>query len=211
MQNYTEITENTNLRASLPQILNNDKTALSNSSGIAWPTTPPPSDGRTCYRSDQKKLYMYADGGWKMIIDFAKTPLSVQDADAKYAAKSHNHDSAYARKAVDETFAKSVTITTNLTVGGIIYNTSDMKAKTDIRKITGALGKVKQLGGYTYKLKASGQASVGVLAQEVEAVDKHLVFKEEDKLAVNYNGLVAVLIEAVNELAQKVEKLEKGH
>ena len=38
MQNYTEIPSSTTLSDSLSQILNNDKTALSLSSGTAFPT-----------------------------------------------------------------------------------------------------------------------------------------------------------------------------
>lgn len=209
MQNFTEISENTNLRASLPQILNNDQTALTNSSGSAWPTAPVPTDGRSCYRTDQKKLYMWANGGWKLIMDFAKTPIFRQDADGLYAPKGHNHDSVYARKGIDETFTKSLTVNANLTVKGIIYNTSDAGMKKDILRIKDGLEKVGKLKGYTYALKETGAPSAGVMAHEVREACPELIAQVDEGAAVNYNGVTALLIEAVNELAQKVEILEK--
>jgi len=46
-----------------------------------------------------------------------------------------------------------------------------------------------------------------VIAQEVEQVLPELVNGEELK-AVNYNGLIGVLIEAVKELSAEVKKLK---
>ena len=50
---------------------------------------------------------------------------------------------------------------------------------------------------------------VGVIAQEVEnAVPEVVVERPDGYKAVNYEKLVAVLIEAVNELQHKVDSLE---
>lgn len=51
---------------------------------------------------------------------------------------------------------------------------------------------------------------MGVIAQEVEAVFPELVHKDEQGLrSVNYAGLVAVLIESVKELDERVRALER--
>ena len=43
---------------------------------------------------------------------------------------------------------------------------------------------------------------MGVIAQELQKVFPELVTEENDELSVNYNGLIAVLIEAVKELSK---------
>jgi len=101
----------------------------------------------------------------------------------------------------------------------IAYSTtiSDERLKTDIVKIDTALDKVAQLNGYTFTYKQDGKKSAGVIAQEVEKVlpsavsEKELPLKIDDGVAyktVQYDQLVGLLIEAVNELQEKVSKLE---
>lgn len=94
---------------------------------------------------------------------------------------------------------------------------SDERLKTDIEKIDSALDKVGQLNGYSFTYKADGKQSAGVIAQEVEKVlpsavsEKELPLKMNDGVAyktVQYDQLVGLLIEAVNELQAKVAKLE---
>ena len=94
---------------------------------------------------------------------------------------------------------------------------SDERLKTDIEKIDSALDKVGQLNGYTFTYKADGKQSAGVIAQEVEKIlpsavsEKELPLKMNDGVAyktVQYDQLVGLLIEAVNELQAKVAKLE---
>jgi hypothetical protein len=101
----------------------------------------------------------------------------------------------------------------------IAYSTtiSDERLKEDIVGIDGALDKVNSLSGYTFKYKADGKVSAGVIAQEVEAVmpeavtEKLLPLKADDGQeykVVNYDALHGLLIEAVKELTKRVEELE---
>lgn len=68
MQRYTEINPSEILANSLSLILDNDKTALSNSSGTAFPTINT-QEGMACYREDHKKLYVLSNGEWKVVAD----------------------------------------------------------------------------------------------------------------------------------------------
>lgn len=81
MQSYTEIPSAQSLQSSLALLLNNDKTALSNSSGSAFPTTNL-QVGMTCFRTDQNKLYILKDATptWSLIWDF-NAPAVTQGAD----------------------------------------------------------------------------------------------------------------------------------
>jgi hypothetical protein len=105
MQNYTEIPSSTTLSDSLSQILNNDKTALSLSSGTSFPTVNL-QQGMPCFRTDEQKLYILtvvSPATWKMVIDLSATLGKVANADmldgidsTGFALSGHNHDAAYA-------------------------------------------------------------------------------------------------------------------
>jgi len=101
----------------------------------------------------------------------------------------------------------------------IAYSTtiSDERLKTGISTVSSALDKVKQIRGVEFTRKNNGQRSAGVIAQEVEKVlpqavkEKSLPLQTgtEDKYkTVEYDALHALLIEAVKELSDKIDKLE---
>lgn len=101
----------------------------------------------------------------------------------------------------------------------IAYETSDATLKTNIEPITEALDKVSKITGVTYDWTDAAkqmnphreQREAGVLAQDVQAVLPEIVTEREDgHLALKYDRLTALLIQAVKELTARVEELEKG-
>ncbi|MBX3543237.1 tail fiber domain-containing protein [Chelatococcus sp.] len=94
--------------------------------------------------------------------------------------------------------------------GGSWVDSSDERLKTDIETIGDALAKLRQMRGVTFKWIADGRSATGVIAQELRTVMPEAVFEAgpEDRLGVAYNMLTGVLIEAVKELAERVEALE---
>ena len=110
---------------------------------------------------------------------------------------------------------------TNFAVtGDITAFASDERLKTDIKPLENALGKVLQLSGFTYKFNEIGESLgfntettyVGVSAQQVQAVLPEAVAPcpaNDEYLTVKYEKIVPLLIEAIKELADKVEKLEQ--
>ena len=110
---------------------------------------------------------------------------------------------------------------TNLTVGGdITAFASDERLKTNIKPIENALEKVLSLSGFTYNFNEIGESlgfnkeitHVGVSAQQIQAVLPEAVAPapaNNDYLTVKYEKIVPLLIEAIKELADKVEKLEQ--
>jgi hypothetical protein len=91
---------------------------------------------------------------------------------------------------------------------------SDMLAKKNVRPLESVLNDIDKIQAYkfTYSGEASASASasadtVGLLAQEVEAVWPELVVENGSKY-VNYDGVLVVLLKAVQELAAKVSTLE---
>jgi hypothetical protein len=105
-----------------------------------------------------------------------------------------------------------------LDVNGQIRSTNDITAFSDIRlkkdlvKITGALGKVLLLNGYTFARvdePSTNKRYVGVIAQEVQAVLPEAVQgNTETGLSVAYGNMVALLIEALKDLTARIVVLE---
>lgn len=95
-----------------------------------------------------------------------------------------------------------------LTASFDINSNSDESLKTNIKQLDNSLQKVNELRGVTFEWKETGKSSIGVIAQDVERVLPELV-KQGDVKSVNYNGLIAVLIEAIKDLSNEVEELKK--
>ena len=89
------------------------------------------------------------------------------------------------------------------------YTSSDERLKDDIETLGDALTKVNSLRGVSFTTKKDGKRCIGVVAQELQHVFPELVTEGEDGyLYVAYANLVGALINAVNELTARVEKLE---
>ena len=89
-------------------------------------------------------------------------------------------------------------------------------AKEDlIKELHNALDKVNNLRGVSYTRndqEDTERIHIGVIAQELEEYYPELVITSDDEegiKSVNYAQITAVLIEAIKELSNKVEKLEK--
>jgi len=104
------------------------------------------------------------------------------------------------------TFYMSGSYSGNFTATGNITAYSDERLKSNIETISGALDKVNALRGVSYT--KDGEASIGVIAQEVQKVIPEVVQDNEEYLSVAYGNLVGVLIEAVKELSAEVEALK---
>jgi flagellar biogenesis protein FliO len=90
------------------------------------------------------------------------------------------------------------------------YNTSsDYNLKDNIITITDGLNTIEKLRGVSFTWKNSGEKSYGVIAQELEQILPDIVSGAGGHKSVNYNALIGFLIEAVKELSDRVDELEK--
>jgi prepilin-type N-terminal cleavage/methylation domain-containing protein len=97
----------------------------------------------------------------------------------------------------------------NLYAGTFIYQSSDMRLKSDIHPLKGALEDIMKLKPVSFVLDTDGQPSMGVIAQDLEKIYPDLVVTHKDLKYVNYDGLIAPLIEAVQELKQDNDELRE--
>ena len=89
---------------------------------------------------------------------------------------------------------------------------SSRRWKTNIETLHGALGKVEQLRGVSCDLKDSGKHEIGVIAEEVGQVVPEVVSYEKngkDAQGVDYSRLTALLIEAVKQQQQQIQKQQR--
>jgi len=114
----------------------------------------------------------------------------------------------------DSYFDGDIDATGNITA----FSTSDSRLKQNVKLIPDALEKVREISGVTFDWKEGFSDvhkfeghDIGVIAQEIEYILPEIV-KMNHKTGyrgVKYEKLSPLLIEAIKELSEKVDKLEK--
>jgi hypothetical protein len=91
MQSFYDIQPTDLLVDSRSHLMDNDKTAISCSSGNAFPAYT--FVGQLCFRTDQLKLYQLRDTvpTWILIADLLKTIISKEEVIAGYSQLGHTH------------------------------------------------------------------------------------------------------------------------
>ena len=129
--------------------------------------------------------------------------------------------SGYSRFNVDQTSGGNVHIIPNGGSGGqLCYkgecinsfsSLSDIRLKKDIAPISNALVELGKLEGISFRWKEDdGKTHLGFIAQDVQKIYPQLVKNLSDGYyVVEYEGLIPPLVEAVNELNQKLQKQEE--
>tara|TARA_B100001287_G_scaffold193376_1_gene163486 strand:- start:56 stop:1210 length:1155 start_codon:yes stop_codon:yes gene_type:complete len=111
---------------------------------------------------------------------------------------------------IDETIslnASTTSLSNDLTVGGDVNISSDARLKSNIVSLGATLSKLLLIDGKSYE--KDGKQRIGVLAQEIQEVFPELVTEDgNEMLAVNYQGLVPVLINALKEQAKIIKSQE---
>ena len=97
----------------------------------------------------------------------------------------------------------------------IAYYGSDERLKENIITISGSLDKVMAIGGYEFDwVKMPGiheneGHDIGVIAQEIQKVLPEIVTtRDNGYLAVKYEKIVALLIEAIKEQQKQIDEIK---
>ncbi len=113
-----------------------------------------------------------------------------------------------------DTFALDVNGSGRITY---MWTQSDSRFKRNISSIEGTYDKIKLLNGVSYSFRRSefeeknfpDGSTYGFIAQELKEVFPELVMQGKDGyFAINYTGLIPVLMEALKEQQEKIELLE---
>jgi hypothetical protein len=85
---------------------------------------------------------------------------------------------------------------------------SDVREKVNQREWTSSvMDTLSNIRPYSFNYNG-GVESIGFIAQEIEAVYPQLVQESGSTKYVNYDGMVALLVKAVQELGARVSSLE---
>ena len=154
---------------------------------------------------------------------FLTSSGTIDNATTAGTANALKSDTAYQVGSLG--IGKAASGADNLDVKGAItaekditaFYTSDINLKTKIETITGALGKVSTLSGITFNWNEKAQGKdqtrreAGIIAQQIREVLPEAVAERDDgTLAVRYEQLVPLLIEAIKELKAEVDLLKKA-
>jgi len=97
------------------------------------------------------------------------------------------------------------------TVSASNFNsTSDINLKYDIEKIENALDIINSIDGIRFKWKSTNKKSIGVSAQNIEMYLPELVAETDGIKAVNYDGIIGILIESIKQLKKEIDELKNS-
>jgi hypothetical protein len=105
-------------------------------------------------------------------------------------------------------YAGEGSFTGDVTIGGDVVVSSDARLKSNIVSLGSTLSRLLLIDGKSYEMK--GKQKIGVLAQDIREVFPELVSEDANEmLAVNYQGLVPVLINALKEQQSEIDVLKE--
>ena len=157
--------------------------------------------GDTSIDPDNYGGYYYADGQYTGTNPGVAFVIGNGDINQSNGLAGSNPSNAFIVK-----YDGSATLSGDLTIN------SDMRLKSNIMSLSGALAKLLEIDGKTYTMKSNEKAAkIGLLAQDVQKVLPELVKEADDKegtLSVNYQGLIPVLINAIKEQQEQLKEIK---
>jgi Chaperone of endosialidase len=97
----------------------------------------------------------------------------------------------------------------NLTVRGNISWASDERLKRDIAPVLSSLQRVRAMSPKTWVREDGGAEQLGIIAQDAERAHPLAVLRDDaGMLSVNVGAVVGLLVGAVRELAERIERME---
>jgi len=98
----------------------------------------------------------------------------------------------------------------NLTVKGTITENSSIRYKENVKSIPSVSQKVEHLDAVSYNKIGSNQEEIGLIAEDVAELFPEVVKYDNEGRpdGVNYSRLSVILLKAVQELTERVNKLE---
>jgi hypothetical protein len=106
-----------------------------------------------------------------------------------------------------ESFTGSISVSGTITATGDVTAFSDARLKTDVETVSDALDRVRKLRGVTFFRRDAGSRGIGLVAQELAQIVPEAVMTHDNGLmSVAYGNLVGLLVEAVKELADHIDR-----
>lgn len=110
--------------------------------------------------------------------------------------------------------AESITCEGDISLGGSIVQASDVRLKHSIRDAPPQLAKLRGVKMREFQYRAAGKHQrkhIGVIAQELQVTPWADVLCQGDTLAIDSTQLLMRALKSIQELADRVDKLEKKY
>jgi hypothetical protein len=149
--------------------------------------------------------FLRGDQTWATVVGGAVLTANNTDTQTFYLPMANATSGSWSNGVVSTT--KLFFVPSTGTLNATIFNSlSDEQEKTNVADIPDSLDMVLALRGVEFNWRDNGSKSAGLIAQELEKTLPHLVSTSEaGTKSVNYNGIIAYLIEAIRELNNKLE------
>lgn len=159
----------------------------------------------------------YGNYGFMLRNDGANTYFLVTDAGQAATGSWNGLRPLYFNNANGQvTFGHNVTSNGNGSFNDVQIR-SDRRSKRNLVKLDKALDRLELLTGYLYEIQHPDdgwQTSVGLIAQDALEALPELVSEDDDaisgekRLRLNYNGVIALLVEGMKALRQEVNEIK---
>ena len=196
-----------------------DQVLTTNASGtLSWTSKSVTLTDETASATTHYPLFTTASSGSVTSINVSTTKMTYQPSTGRMTLAGAQTASSTTSGTLVVT--GGVGISGALYVGADIYSyaSSDIRLKENLSKIDNSLEKLLKISGYEYHWNKIAQEmypertmqDVGVIAQEVkEIVPSAVVEREDGYLAVRYDKLIPLLIEAVKALKAEIEDMKR--
>lgn len=161
----------------------------------------------------------YGNYGFMLRNDGANTYFLVTDAGQAATGSWNGLRPLYFNNANGQvTFGHNVTGSGNGSFNDVQIR-SDRRNKRNLVKLDKALDRLELLTGYLYEIQHPDdgwQTSVGLIAQDALEALPELVSEDDDaisgekRLRLNYNGVIALLVEGMKELRQEIDEIKRS-
>jgi len=186
--------------------------------GLSWITATVSVTDQTASATTHYPLFTTASSGTISATQVSTTKVSYQPSTGILTLGGNQAASSKTTGTLVVT--GGVGISGALYVGADIYSyaSSDARLKENLSKIDNSLEKLLKISGYQYHWNKIAQEmypertmqDVGVIAQEVkEVIPSAVVERDDGYLAVRYDKLIPLLIEAVKSLKEEIDNMKR--
>ena len=161
----------------------------------------------------------YGNYGFMLRNDGANTYFLVTDAGQAATGSWSNLRPMYFSNSTGQvTFGHNITGNGNGSFNDVQIR-SDRRNKRNLVKLDNALDRLEALTGYLYEVQHPDDGwntSVGLIAQDALVALPELVTEDDDaisgekRLRLNYNGVIALLVEGVKTLRQEISEIKRN-
>jgi hypothetical protein len=140
---------------------------------------------------------------------------NIKCSKARNIPKYNYEDSSFKKNIIFSEDNEALYVDGDAKVDGKIYSTggvvslSDRNVKTEIKIIQNSIEKIKQISGYTYYRTDLHKNDTGLIAQEVEQIFPEIIEENNKLKSISYGNLTGLLVEAIKNINNRLEKIEK--